>query len=124
MCNMLCSRDLGVRSLEPDEKNAARLPLLLWQTAKGRPLRPSIEADPDLAEIEPLFPFLVGDEVLFAQALVREARVVLIDKDRFHHAGAAEDFDMLRGRAADLVSADRNRLLHLTPAPHLAVAIP
>jgi hypothetical protein len=48
-----------------------------------------------------------------AQALVREARVVLIDKDGFHHAGSTQNFDVLRGRAADLVSADRNRLWHL-----------
>ena len=127
MGKMLYSRELQVRSLEPDEKNAAtRLhghacphvqrkrceikveaaacppradprPLLLWQTAKGCAFRRSIEADPDLAEIEPLLPFLVGDEVLFAQALVREARVVLIDKDRFHHAGGTQNFDVLPG---------------------------
>lgn len=57
----------------------------------------SIEANLDRAEVQPLLPFLVGDEVLFAQALVREARVVLIDKHGFHHAGAAQNFDMLRG---------------------------
>jgi len=57
----------------------------------------SIEANFDLAEVEPLLALVVGDEVFLGQALVGETGVVLIDKDGFHHAGGTQDFDVLPG---------------------------
>jgi hypothetical protein len=98
--------------------------VLLRSAVAKKSCSASIEADFDLAKVEPLLALVVGDEVFLGQALMRQPGVVLIDKDGFHHAGGTQDFDVLRGRAADLFSADRNRLWHLTPAPHLAVAIP
>ena len=57
----------------------------------------SIEANFDLAEVEPLLALVVGHEVFLGQALVGETGVVLIDKDGFHHAGGTQDFDVLPG---------------------------
>ncbi len=70
----------------------------------------SIEADLDLAEVEPLLALVVGHEVFLGQALVGETGVILIDKDGFHHAGAAQNFDVLRGRRVGQAQTFSERL--------------